>query len=366
MSLDPIARRHPWLLGAEWETHRLRQLGWLLMPLRAFLGVTFVFASLQKLANPAYLRADSPVSVVAQMKALESSSPIGPLLRLSLHAPTLVGLLIAIGELAVGLGVLTGLWIRLAAVGGMLLSLTFFITVSWATTPYYYGSDIVFVFAWSVFATCGAGGVLSLDAWIASRVTAAPSSTADPDTNRRRVLIGARSAAMLAVFGGVLGGATAAIGRAAGGNRRTTNDALQLTPSDPTTSSAPAASPSATASPSASASPTASSTPTKSASGTALAALSAVPVGQGRKFTDPSSGQPAWVVRPSSSQVVAFSAICTHAGCTVGFDASSLEFVCPCHGGHYNAKTGQVVSGPPPRALPAIPVHVVDNEIRVD
>ena len=190
----------PRLLGADWERDGFRQLGWKLMPLRAFLGVTFVYAALQKLANPNYLRASSPTSVVSQMKALESSSPIGGLLRLSLHAPTLVGLMIAFGELAVAVGVLAGLWTRLAAVGGMLLSLTFFLTVSWATTPYYYGSDIAFLFAWSVLATCGAGGVLSLDAWIEARAAAAaPRVETGVDEVRRKILIGARSTAMLEI-----------------------------------------------------------------------------------------------------------------------------------------------------------------------
>jgi Rieske Fe-S protein len=71
-------------------------------------------------------------------------------------------------------------------------------------------------------------------------------------------------------------------------------------------------------------------------------------------------------VHPSGNTFVAFSAVCTHAGCTVEFDSSSMEFVCPCHGGTYDAKTGHVLAGPPPSPLPAIPVHLVNGEIRVD
>jgi Rieske Fe-S protein len=91
-----------------------------------------------------------------------------------------------------------------------------------------------------------------------------------------------------------------------------------------------------------------------------------VPVGQGREFVDPGSGATAWVVRPSASDVRAFSAICTHAGCTVNYDSANDEFVCPCHGGTYSAQTGAVLAGPPPAPLSQIPVHVVDGEIRVD
>src|SRR6478672_3490670 len=109
----------PWLAGQQWVQLRLRQPGWLILPLRGFLGVTFVYAALQKLANPTYLNPANGSSVVGQMRLLRHVSPIGPLLGLSLHAPTAVGLMIAFGELAVGMAVLAGLWPRLAAVGGV-------------------------------------------------------------------------------------------------------------------------------------------------------------------------------------------------------------------------------------------------------
>lgn len=123
---------------------------WALLPLRLFLGATFAFAGLQKLANPAYLDGSSPLSVQSTIHALQHQSPIGFLLAASGHAPKLVGVLIAMGELAVGLATLLGLWVRLAAIGGFLLATTFFLTVSWRTRPYYYGSDIVFMSTWTV------------------------------------------------------------------------------------------------------------------------------------------------------------------------------------------------------------------------
>lgn len=83
--------------------------------------------------------AHNPTSVAHQMLLLRHHSPIGALLGLSTHAPTLVGLLIAFSELAVGVGTLLGLWARVAAVGGARLALTFFITVSWNTTPSWAG-----------------------------------------------------------------------------------------------------------------------------------------------------------------------------------------------------------------------------------
>ena len=86
-----------------------------MLPLRLFLGVTFTYAGLQKLADPGYLDPNNPTSAVHQMLRLQGSSPIGPLLSLSSHAPTLVSLVIALSELAVGVGTLLGLWARVAA-----------------------------------------------------------------------------------------------------------------------------------------------------------------------------------------------------------------------------------------------------------
>ena len=96
--------------------------GWALLPLRAFLGVTFFFAGLQKLANPNFFNPQSPSGIQAQLIASERISPLHALLGRLLHVATPVGVLIALGELAVGTGALLGLWTRLAALGGMALS----------------------------------------------------------------------------------------------------------------------------------------------------------------------------------------------------------------------------------------------------
>ncbi len=390
----------PWIAGQQWAQYRLRQPGWLILPLRAFLGVTFLYASLQKLANPTYLDPANAQSVVGQMRTLRHVSPIGPLLGLSLHAPTLVGLLIAFGELAVAVAVLLGLWTRLAAVGGMALSLTFLLTVSWRTTPYYYGADIVFFFAWTVILAFGAANVLSLDGWLHQRARTAAGLESLPalvsvevprlrqlcgrgeacglrpdgrcgrqhcgvfpvaerlrpgvaaDVDRRRLLLAGRVAMLAAVGAAFTGGITAWLGRLAGGTKSTQHDALTAgTPP----SHAPSAKPTASTSKA-----------SKPPPGKAIGRATQVPVGQAGRFTDPASGAPAYVVHASGNTFVAFSAVCTHAGCTVQFDSGSQQFVCPCHGGVYDAHTGRVLAGPPPSPLPNISVHVVNGEIRVD
>jgi thiosulfate dehydrogenase [quinone] large subunit len=76
---------------------------------------------------------------------------------------------------------------------------------------------------------------------------------------------------------------------------------------------------------------------------------SRLPDGQAAVYRDPSTQQPDIVIRNSDGSLVAFSAVCTHAGCTVGYEGGQL--VCPCHGGTYSASTGQVTGGPPPAPL---------------
>jgi rieske iron-sulfur protein len=65
--------------------------------------------------------------------------------------------------------------------------------------------------------------------------------------------------------------------------------------------------------------------------------------------------------------LLAYSAICPHAGCLVsGWLASANWLLCPCHGSEYDpAKAGAVVGGPAPQPLPSIPVRVVDSIITV-
>ena len=150
--------------------------GWALLPLRAFLGFTFCFAGLQKLANPNFFDANSPSSIQAQLIAATRISPLHLLLGHLLRFAVPIGVVIALAELAVGLGALLGLWTRVAAAGGIVLSLTLFLTVSFHSSPYYTGADIVFLFAWIPLLLAGSGGVLSLDALIAARVAAENSS----------------------------------------------------------------------------------------------------------------------------------------------------------------------------------------------
>ena len=70
------------------------------------------------------------------------------------------------------------------------------------------------------------------------------------------------------------------------------------------------------------------------------------------------------IIRASGSTFDALSATCTHQGCTVGYNSSSQEIVCPCHGGTYNL-SGKVLGGPPPSALTTYTATLSGNILTV-
>ena len=98
-------------------------LGRVLLPLRAFLGFTFCFAGLQKLANPKFFDAADPASIQSQLAAAARRSPVHALITPLARIAIPLGILIALSELAVGTGTLLGFRARAAAAGGRQLGL---------------------------------------------------------------------------------------------------------------------------------------------------------------------------------------------------------------------------------------------------
>jgi Rieske Fe-S protein len=91
-----------------------------------------------------------------------------------------------------------------------------------------------------------------------------------------------------------------------------------------------------------------------------LATLADIPVGQCVSVDLP-DGKPGIVGRPTAGTAVCFSAICTHAGCTVMPDGTKLT--CPCHGSQFDSRTGKVLRGPAPTALSEVPVRVANGRV---
>ena len=95
-------------------------------------------------------------------------------------------------------------------------------------------------------------------------------------------------------------------------------------------------------------------TSASSGGGEQVAKLSDIPVGGSISAT--LDGKPIILAQPSTGTVVAFTAICTHQGCTVNPDGAVLR--CPCHASTYDAFTGKNTGGPAQGPLAAIPVTV--------
>ena len=345
---------------------------WALLPLRLFLGATFMFAGLQKLANPNFFRAQSPTSIQAQLIASARVSPIHLLIGHLIQFAKPLGVIIAFGEIAIGLGALLGLWTRIAAIGGAVLSFSLFLTVSFHASPFYTGADIVFFFAWMPLIVAGGGSRLSLDALIAKRA-AKELGAPDPEivsipfasvrtlcgsykdskctamrgapcdaavcpvlvgergpistrvridsVDRRALVLGSMAAAAAGTSALVLGGLTQGVGGLVKGVKAPAGGSTQITVGG------------------------------SGATGSLLGAADKVPVGQAATFTIPSSGDPGIVVHESTNQFVAYDAVCPHAGCTVGYYAANNLLVCPCHGSEFQVSNGDVIAGPAPHGL---------------
>jgi Rieske Fe-S protein len=96
------------------------------------------------------------------------------------------------------------------------------------------------------------------------------------------------------------------------------------------------------------------------AAGATLATLADIPVGEAMT-TKTADGQEIVVSRPTDTTAAAFSAICTHQGCTVAAAGAVLN--CPCHGSEFDALTGAVKRGPATSPLPAVAVKVSDGKV---
>ncbi|MBW8803426.1 MAG: Rieske (2Fe-2S) protein [Catenulisporales bacterium] len=165
-------------------------------------------------------------------------------------------------------------------------------------------------------------------------------------TSRRNALVGLAAAA---------GALCAGCGSSSSGGH--SGSATTSQPGAAGASTTSSAGQSSTASSSSSSSASGSST-ASGAGGTALAQVSAIPVGGGKILSD----QQIVLTQPTAGDIKAFSAICTHRGCTVGSVDNSL-ITCPCHGSQYKITDGSVVTGPATQALAPRQVKVENGQV---
>lgn len=357
---------------------------WILLPLRLFLGITFIYAGMQKLTDPQFFRPTAAGYIGKQIAAFAKTSPLQSfLLHFVLPHATLFGYMVAYGEIAIGLGTLLGLLLRPAAFFGLLLNILFFLSATWRVSPYFYGSDMVFAFCWLTLLLSGPlnTGLPTLDAFLTRALIRYSSpirqarlanifdfflGTVNPPIHttsinlpiqsspnrpgivqqrsssmqhhydtRRNFLLGAItggiSVASLAIFTYIIGIFNHQVSRNNG-----TNDILSTqTPPQSAITVGP-------------------NTPT---SPLAIAQVNAVPVNSAVGFTIPSIGDPGVLVRLKNGQFVAYDALCTHAGCQVDYDSGSQLLICPCHGAAFDpAQGGAAIELP--ASLPLSPVSI--------
>jgi Rieske Fe-S protein len=94
--------------------------------------------------------------------------------------------------------------------------------------------------------------------------------------------------------------------------------------------------------------------------GSSLGKTSDIPVGGGKVF----AAQKVVVTQPAKGEFKAFSATCTHQGCTVAKVADGT-IDCPCHGSKYHVADGTVAKGPAAKPLPAAQIKVSGGEIKL-
>ncbi|GHO90697.1 hypothetical protein KSF_007450 [Reticulibacter mediterranei] len=377
-----------------------------LIPLRLFLGITFVYAGIQKLTDPQFFNSSAPGYIGKQIIGFAHDSPLHDLFigLLASHALA-AGLLVINGEIAIGLGALFGLLLRPAAFFGLLLSLVFFFSASWHVFPYFYGADIVFVFCWLTLLLAGPinCGYPTIDsALTASVMKTAPikrhrrlatllsiilgiprplvrthksmlkegstqqqiNNAGELSLSRRRTLRNLTSLP-LTLFG------LAAVWSVFSAFRDHTPDEVQVLPASTpqqtqetgegttrrhrddneqertaTTASGGQSTPQT-------------GSPTTSGQPAVIAHISKVPLNSAVPFTLPTNSDDGILIHLSDGKFVAFDALCTHAGCTVDYDQGTQHLICPCHGAEFDpAHAAAVLSGPTDTPLPPVAIQI--------
>ena len=367
-NLDATAKRLGFAQTTGWATIP----AWAILPLRGFLGITFVYAGLQKITDPFFFNDASHRSIKYQLEIFSHSSPLRWLLvNLAIPHADQFGWLIALGELLVGLATLAGLFGRLTAGAGLFISALLWLTATWSVSPYFLGPDSIYAVAWLTLLLAGPGDY-SVDHWLKTKrqkeqstwlarrqrsqrpnqppkQTAAPATLAEPlpvvqEVNRRAVLRGMIAGGTVlatALLGALTAQAAVPVAQGLIQNLKRLRGRVGDTGNggDGTPASNP--------------------TPLPGTPAGAIGNISQVPVNAAFAFTLKSNGDPGIVIHLDGNRYVAYDATCTHAGCTVGYDPTTQALICPCHGAAYDpASNAAVLAGPTSLPLSPVPLHI--------
>jgi thiosulfate dehydrogenase [quinone] large subunit len=280
---------------------------WSLRLLRLWLGVTFTYAGLDKALDRGFLNPEATTYIGKQLAGFAQQSPISPLLNKMVEHATLVGAGTMVGEIAIGLATLFGVFPFLAAIAGAGLSASLWLSSSFYITPYFLASNTAYLIMWLVFAL----------------------SVMPRERTVSRVLnIDRRGAIGIGVVG-VLSIAFVALGNLFARPARIASSAAKIVTKKG--GAAPA---------------------------NAIASISDLNVGSALQIKL-ASGDPGILIRTATDAVCAFSAVCTHEGCSVDYDSVSKELICPCHGARFDPlQNGKAIGGPTRTPLTELPVQI--------
>jgi Rieske Fe-S protein len=96
-----------------------------------------------------------------------------------------------------------------------------------------------------------------------------------------------------------------------------------------------------------------------------VCSTSDIPIGGTYPFTVPGSTKQFMLIHLKDGSWRAYEQKCTHLSCAVFYQPQADRIQCPCHNGWFDARTGSVLQGPPPRPLPRLEVIVKGEEIYV-
>lgn len=279
--------------------------------LRAWLGITWIYAGWDKATDPGFLTKGAPHYIGTQLAGFMDVSPISFILKHMVEHATLFGWFVLLSEFAIGIAILIGVAMPLAAFGGASMSLVLWLSATWTVKPYFLGSDTAYLVMWVV---------------LLISILAIKSERAIPNFSDRRTMF-----KILAVGIGTL--ALPVIG--------------SRFKKAPATTSASNGNTSGT---------------TSGTNGVEIAKLSTLAVGSALNFKT-ADGAPAVLFRTKAG-VFAYSRVCTHEGCSVSFDKQRSVLSCPCHGAEFDpANNAKVLRGPTHTPLAKILVKVTGDQI---
>jgi thiosulfate dehydrogenase [quinone] large subunit len=303
----------------------------LAISLRLYLGVLFIWAGVDKFGDHAFLNTDVvggsfvPGSLAGIIEASKANNPPFKFaLDLIDSQVVLAGIGVALAEIVIGLAILIGYRTRWAALAGAAIMGSFVLTVNWIGSGNWY--ENVNVAAMFAFVGLAAKPITK---WSVQSHTSAA----------RRGLLGQGLIALAMIAGS---GLIAAAARILGRSESTTQD-------NATSTTTPPAGGSTTPSPS---------------NGTTLTTTTQIQQ-EGVVAISLGDNKNGWATTNDAGDVVAWSNICTHNGCKVNYAPNANGLACPCHGGLFDAKTGQPLRGPATRGLATIDVTVdADGNVR--